>query len=303
MADRRGDDDAVLEGGLIQQGIDKTAACVIAHKFLRHVIVHKCRIGPAVFNGLHGILPGLTEDLFGIRRIGVLHTAGRTLIRRGHRLDLPVKIAADNFGRSYRDIRRSDPQMIGFRCALVDACINGNIEALILLQGEILLAGMAENELIGKTGILCQLFKIIRQDAFYLTVFQHFLHIAPALVVADILVIDVPIPRHQAEKIIAVAAFSAVLVHHVVAVHCKKADSDRIPRGLCGIFRSGGKRVQHGHADQRKQKRGCFVKGGFYPCCTHRAATMASLYTTAIHKTSDSRFVVPISESCFASGF
>ena len=31
--------------------------------------------------------------------------------------------------------------MIGFCCALVDACINGNIEALILLQGEILLAG------------------------------------------------------------------------------------------------------------------------------------------------------------------
>ena len=172
MADRRGDDNAVLEGGLIQQRIDKTAACVIAHKFLRHVIVHKCGIGPAVFDGLYGILPGRTEDLFGIGRIGVLHTAGRALIRRGHRLNLPVKIAADNFGRSYRDIRRSDPQMIGFCCALVDACINGNIEVLILLQGEILLAGTAGNELIGKTGILCQLFKIIRQDAFYLTVFH-----------------------------------------------------------------------------------------------------------------------------------
>ena len=172
MADRRGDDNAVLEGGLIQQRIDKTAACVIAHKFLRHVIVHKCGIGPAVFDGLYGILPGRTENLLGIGRIGVLHTAGRALIRRGHRLNLPVKIAADNFGRSYRDIRRSDPQMIGFCCALVDACINGNIEALILLQGEILLAGTAGNELIGKTGILCQLFKIIRQDALYLTVFH-----------------------------------------------------------------------------------------------------------------------------------
>ena len=49
-------------------------------------------------------------------------------------------------------------------------------------------------------------------------------------------------------------------------------------------------------------QRGCFVKGGFYACCTHRAATMASLYTTAVHKTSDSRFIIPISESCFASG-
>ena len=55
-----------------------------------------------------------------------------------------------------------------------------------------------------------------------LAVFQHLLHIAPAFVVADILVLDVPIPRHQAEKIIAVAAFSAVLIHHVVTVHCKK---------------------------------------------------------------------------------
>ena len=83
----------------------------------------------------------------------------------------------------------------------------------------------------------------------------------------------------------------------------KKTDSDRIPRGLCGVFRPGGKRVQPGYADQCKQKRGCFIKDCFYACCTHRAATMTSLYTIAVHKTSDSRFVVPISESCFVSSF
>ena len=73
--------------------------------------------------------------------------------------------------------------------------------------------------------------------------------------------------------------------------------------GLCGVFRPDSKRVQPGYADQCKQKHGCFVKDCFYACCTRRAATMTSLYTIAVHKTSDSRFVVPISESCFASGF
>ena len=84
-------------------------------------------------------------------------------------------------------------------------------------------------------------------------ILYHLLRFAPALVVAHILIIDIPVSGHQAQNIVAVAAFVAGFVHHMISVHGKKAHAHLItPVGI--IFRKGSKRQpQHCHA-QHKQK-------------------------------------------------
>ena len=96
-------------------------------------------------------------------------------------------------------------------------------------------------------------------------VFEHLLGFAPALVVAHIFILDIPVPRHHTQQIIAVAALVAGFVHHMVAVHGKKADTHMVAlvgRIVCrrNVEYKAGKQCQQ----QRKSRKRFAPAGAFW---------------------------------------
>ena len=97
------------------------------------------------------------------------------------------------------------------------------------------------------TGKIKQFFAVRRfagrSDHVDLAVQQHLLHILPAFVIADVLIVCIPIARHQAEEIIAVTAAVSILIHHVIAVHRKKANAHALMLAF-RLFRTRRERQQ-----------------------------------------------------------
>ena len=95
-------------------------------------------------------------------------------------------------------------------------------------------------------------------------VLDHFLGFVPALVVAHILILDIPVPRHHTQQIIAVAALVAGFVHHMIAVHSKKADTHMV--ALVGriVCRRNMERKAGKHCQQQRQNRKASVPTGAF---------------------------------------
>ena len=83
-------------------------------------------------------------------------------------------------------------------------------------------------------------------------VLDHLLGFAPALVVAHIFILDIPVPCHHTQQIIAVAALVAGFVHHMVAVHGKESDAHMVAL-VGGILCR--RNVEYKAGKQRRQQR------------------------------------------------
>ena len=129
-------------------------------------------------------------------------------------------------------------------------------------------------------------------------VLEHFLGFAPALVVAHILILNIPVPRHHTQQIIAVAALVAGFVHHMIAVHGKKADTHMV--ALVGrivrrrdMERKAGKHCQH----QRQNRKVSAPTGAFWRISAVGRGCSAVLFHML------SLLIISRVDSCYAQFF